>query len=149
MPSRLRWNLLVAAAALWLPPTTLRAQASDELLPTPSVAWILLLETSRDAVRMDTTRIVAYGEYTGVWLLLQRRRSLRDRSGRDLRGSAFFEEIDCDGLRTRRWEIHALGPQGDVIDTHLSNGSGWVAFQNHPVGQIAMIKACEVLARPR
>lgn len=147
MPTRLRYFLLVAA--FWLLPTTLRAQASDELLPTPSAAWILLFETPRDAIRMDTTRIAAYGEYTGVWLLLQRRRALRDQSGRDLRGSAFFEEIDCAGLRTRRWEIHALSPRGEVIDTHLSNASGWVPFRNHPASEMAMMKACEVLARPR
>ncbi len=116
--------------------------AQDELLPTASTAWILLTETRTNAVRMDTTRVIDYGAYKGVWFLLQRRRELRDASGRDLRGSAFFEELDCAQFLSRRWEIHALGPRGNVIDTLVALQSGWVPFRNHPVGESAMVQAC-------
>ena len=139
--------MAVLVSGLLLAPS--QAQAQDELLPTASTSWVLIAESNRDAVRMDTTRLIDYGDYVGVWLLLQRRRALRDASGRDLRGSAFFEELDCPGLRSRRWEIHALGPLGNVVDTAVVNSSAWIPFTNHPVGQPAMLKACELLASIR
>lgn len=144
---RNRWcRALGALAALSLSTT---AAAQDELLPTPSPDWVLIVETRTTAIRVDTTRIIPYGDYTGVWFLLQRRRELRDAGGRDLRGAAFFEELDCPHLVSRRWEIHALGPLGNVLESHVSNGSGWVPFRSHPVGEAAMLAGCEFLARLR
>jgi hypothetical protein len=138
---------LVAAIATPLLLASGAVHAQDEILPTPSPDWVLLTETRTTAIRVDTTRIIPSGDYTGVWFLLQRRRELRDASGRDLRGAAFFEELDCSNLVSRRWEIHALGPRGDVIEKHVSNGSGWVPFRSHPVGEAAMLAGCEFLAR--
>jgi len=113
----------------------------EELLPTASTDWILLTETPTTAVRMDTTRIIDYQAYKGVWFLLQRRTELLDAGGRDLRGSAFFEELDCVHFLSRRWEIHALGPRGQVIDTLVASGAGWMPFRVHPVGEAAMVRA--------
>jgi hypothetical protein len=121
------------------------AAAQGELLPTASTDWVLIAQTRTTVVRMDTTRIIDYGEFTGVWFLLQRVRELRDASGRDLRGSAFFEELDCPRFVSRRWEIHALSPRGDVIDKHVFSNSGWVHFRSHPVGEMAMVQACQML----
>jgi hypothetical protein len=133
--------------ALALLGTSRPAAAQEELLPTASPSWILLSETRTTAVRLDTTRIIDYGAYMGAWFLLQRRRELRDPSGRDLRGSAFFEELDCAQFLSRRWEIHALGPRGNVVDILVASQSGWVPFRLHPVGEAAMAQACLLFGR--
>jgi len=137
-------SFVVACAVLPFATTLVAAQTSA--VSTNYLAWIQLTESRNDIVRLDTSRIVDYEQYVGIWLLLQRKRALRDASGRDLRGSAFFEELDCSENRSRRWEIHALNERGETVATQAFTSASWALFRDHVLGEQPLLLACVRLA---
>ncbi len=141
--SRRRRSLGVAVCVSLVVLATAPAAGAQSMIPEPrSAAWVDVARTADAVVRMDTTQLIDYGEYVGVWLYLRRAESFRDATGVLIRDAAFFEEVDCERFRSRRWEIRAIGPDEKEIETKQMFRSGWAAFRLHPIGENPFVQVC-------